>query len=334
MKKIITTFFSLTLALAPATMQAQEHIEAAFKKFIKEVKVSKFETKAKQAGKKKFDNYLTIYNFTLKGKDVSRIEAINEAFNADESNAYNIISRTGDDHNGMASLTLMGKMTVIAGEKYENFNVMCFEDPNDSTMRYAYAVEWEVDKGDAIVDGRPTDSSVKGRLIETYSPRPKGVSETKYEKFTRITQPSLYFDKKRKGTIIQDIDKLVTDDEALKRLGKQDWKIDKYIKKFDRNTQDGNTYYNVGDQYLMAKELESASWLSIFNNMSNLTEKYPKGKTTSYYVATIYDLCKNASQLDSDEQKLVVKELDRLITLVPDTFLKELLKKSKKCLKE
>ena len=44
MKKIITTFFSLTLALAPATMQAQEHIEAAFKKFIKEVKVSKFVT--------------------------------------------------------------------------------------------------------------------------------------------------------------------------------------------------------------------------------------------------------------------------------------------------
>ena len=47
MKKIITTFFSLTLALAPATMQAQEHIEAAFKNFIKEVKVSKFETKAR-----------------------------------------------------------------------------------------------------------------------------------------------------------------------------------------------------------------------------------------------------------------------------------------------
>lgn len=45
--------------------------------------------------------------------------------------------------------------------------------------------------------------------------------------------------------------------------------------------------------------------------------KIPKRKTTSYYVATIYDLCKNASQLDSDEQKLVVKELDRLINLVP-----------------
>lgn len=53
-------------------------------------------------------------------------------------------------------------MTVIVGEKYENFNTMCFEDPSDSTMRYAYAVEWDADKGDAIVDGRPTDSSVKG----------------------------------------------------------------------------------------------------------------------------------------------------------------------------
>lgn len=83
----------------------------------------------------------------------------------------------------------------------------------------------------------------------------------------------------------------------------------------------------------MASELSNTEWLSQFNAMKRLVHKVPNDIQTSYYISTIYDLCRASEQLDADTKKLVKSEIESMRAKVKDRMLKEVLANAAKNLK-
>ncbi len=326
-KTTVIALATLLTTAVPIAASAQSHLEKAFRLFIKENKVNTNMMKGYNSRNGKYDKYLASYTFTLKGKDKQRIQPLLDAFDKDESDAYSIIRQTDGDHNGLASLTLVGHPTVIVGEKYDNSTLMCFFAPTDSTFRYAYALEWDNDRN-------PADGYVRGRLIMSYSERPASRWEKKGKTFARYSDPSIYFDKKHRGIVFQNFDRLGT----LTDVERAEKQLEKYQNmdsdKIDSLVQQSNTLYYIDGKYLPAGKMAAPTWLSQFNAMCRLIEKHPNTTATSYYVSTVYDLCKHSSRLDSNECRLAIDEINRLSKRVNSTFSKKLLAKAAEMLKE
>lgn len=312
---------SLALLLLPVGMQAQTHIGQAFRQFIRDHKVSKFETKGNEPGKRGFRSYLNTYTFSLPASASAAISTLNKAFEADEEASYNTIRITDGDRQGVASLTLVNRSAVILGERYANLTLMCYADPHDSTMRYAYAMEWDPAK----------DGQIKGRIVTSYSRRPKDRRETTDERILRFSFPSVASalgSNDKRARVIQHIDKVLNEND-IKELRKR-WigKSAKEMKDLQRMIREGNTGYVVNDTLTLPADMDGATWLAQFNAMKNLVQKNPDSNTTSYYVSTIYDLCRHAGSVDRDARAIVRKELLNLVAVVKDQFLKDLLRQS------
>lgn len=311
----------LLLTFLPTGMSAQQHIEQAFRQFIKHTKVSKFESKGNEPGQKGFKSYLNTYTFTLPATAAASIETLNSAFAADEEASYNTIRVTDGERKGVVSLTMANRSAVILGENYANLTLMCYADPKDSTMRYAYAVEWEPAK----------DGQIRGRLVSSYSRRPKDRRETTDERILRFSFPTLTSalgSTDRQSHVIQHIDKALNEND-LKQLRKR-WssKSGKIMEDVNKMIREGKAQYVINDTLTLPAEMDAATWLAQFNALKNLVLKAPDSNTTSYYVSTIYDLCRNAGTLDADARLIVQKELRNMIDAVKDQFLKDLLEQS------
>ena len=316
----------LILLMLPMGMQAQEHIEQAFRKFIRQTKVSKFEIKGNEPGKKGFKSYQNTYTFSLPAASAADISTLCKAFETDEEQSYNTIRITDGDHQGVASLTLANHSTLILGEKYDNLTLMCYADPNDSTMRYAYALEWN-----SLKDGQ-----LKGRIVTSYSRRPKDKRETTNEQILRFSFPSFTSSlgsKDKQSHVVQHIDKALTEKDVQNLRKRWNSKSREAMEKIQKKIREGGAYYVINDTLMAPDNMDSATWLAQFNAMKNLTERSPDSNTTPYKVSTLYDLCKHSGALDSDARAIVHKELLKLIEIVKDPFQKDLLRQSAENLK-
>lgn len=310
----------IALLALPFTAQAQKNIESAIKKFVKEVKPTSFISKSKLDYKENLKIYCNIYKFRLPNNEFRRVQQLEEAFNKDDNNAYNTIHRNGTEGNGVASIVYAKHIRTIIGEHYDNVRLACYEDVKDSTMRYAYSLEWDTPKG---------NDSIRGKIIETYDVRPVGNKETDKEIFKKMTFPTLgYSFLEEKPYVVQNIEKAISQDEVEEILAKQKAKSKDWEEDVNKIIRESSPQYKVNDQLLRSQEMGSSVWLSTFYSMKQLVEKYPDANTTSYYISTIYDLCKHSSQLDDNERKLVQGEIGKLTKLVKDDFLKSLLKNS------
>lgn len=295
MKQLKSILAATTLLFMPAGAMAQKHIQEAFDNFLNKHDVLKNEYRAEQDKNKTKKDFLKIYTFTLKAADKKDLEAIKKAFNKDADMAYQVT--TLKKGTTLASYALRGPEDTKAfvGEKYDNTMMQNFTDPNDSTRRYSYAMEWtDKEEGTTI-----------GQIISCYSLKPN----------YRKTNYRLSFnDFERMGAKYIDVNK-----DVRKRYNAD--KIGNYFSKTERS----NTYYEINGVHKLASELSSTEWLSNFNGMRDLVYRIPNGIQTSYYVSTIYDLCQNVDQLDADTKKLVKNEVEKLRAKVKDKFLKNML---------
>ena len=78
------------------------------------------------------------------------------------------------------------------------------------------------------------------------------------------------------------------------------------------------------DSISFGSERHSELWLSEFNIYKNLFLKRPEGHATSQYVTNIYKLCKKADCLETEEKKLVCKEIQKLRKKTEDEFIQGL----------
>ena len=106
MKQLKTIFTGIALAVMPTIAQAQAHIESAYKKFLKENEVAKYEFRKEQREDKTKQDFLNIYSFTLMGKQKQQIEILRKAFDSDSKAAYQLVS--ANKGNKLASYRLMG----------------------------------------------------------------------------------------------------------------------------------------------------------------------------------------------------------------------------------
>lgn len=72
------------------------------------------------------------------------------------------------------------------------------------------------------------------------------------------------------------------------------------------------------------------NWLASFNMYARMFRNNPNSSASSFYANFIYQLCKQpeANKLTTDEKKLVVEELAKLMRLTEDDFLKAMFKKA------
>ncbi|GAB6977166.1 hypothetical protein [Prevotella falsenii] len=304
MKQLKTLLTGIVLAVMPTIAQAQTHIENAYKTFLKENEVAKYEFRKEQRGDKTKQDFLNIYSFTLTEKQKQQIENLRKAFDSDSKAAYQLVS--ANKGNKLASYRLMGpdKTEAFIGERYDNMIQLLFSDPTDSLRRYGYALEW-TDK---------EDGTIVGRIISCLSVHPKyRKSEQIYDVFNDLSQ---------KGAVLRGFNKNV----------KKVYDADK-IGNYFSNKTGSNTYYEINGVHKLASELSNTEWLSQFNAMKKLVYQIPNGIQTSYYVSTIYDLCKCSEQLDVDTKKLVKAEVESMRTKVKDRFLKEVLSNAIKSMK-
>ena len=299
MKQLKTIFTGIALAVMPTIAQAQAHIESAYKKFLKENEVAKYEFRKEQREDKTKQDFLNIYSFTLMGKQKQQIEILRKAFDSDSKAAYQLVS--ANKGNKLASYRLMGpdKTEVFVGEKYDNMIQLLFSDPADSLRRYGYALEW-TDK---------EDGTTVGRIISCLSVQPKyRKSEQTYNVFNDFA---------KKGKPLRSFNGNV-------KIGGNVDKSGNYLS----NQIDGNTYYEINGVHKLASELSNTEWLSEFNAMKKLVMQIPNGIQTSFYVSVIYDLCKYSEQLDTEMKKIVKSEIESMRAKVKDNFLKEMLLKA------
>ena len=304
MKQLKAILTGIVLAVMPTIAQAQAHIESAYKTFLKENEVAKYEFRKEQREDKTKQDFLNIYSFTLTEKRKQQIENLRKAFDSDSKAAYQLVS--ANKGNKLALYRLMGpdRIEVFVGEKYDNMIQLLFSDPTDSLRRYGYALEW-TDK---------EDGTTVGRIISCLSVQPKyRKSEQTYNVFNDFA---------KKGKPLRSFNRNI-------KIQGNAGKSGNYLS----NQTDGNTYYEINGVYKMASELSNTEWLSQFNAMKRLVHKVPNGIQTSYYISTIYDLCRASEQLDADTKKLVKSEIESMRAKVKDRMLKEMLANAAKNLR-
>ena len=223
MKQLKTIFTGIALAVMPTIAQAQAHIESAYKTFLKENEVAKYEFRKEQREDKTKQDFLNIYSFTLTKKQKQQIENLRKAFDSDSKAAYQLVS--ANKGNKLASYRLMGpdRTEVFVGEKYDNMIQLLFSDPTDSLRRYGYALEW-TDK---------EDGTTIGRIISCLSVQPKyRTSEQTYNVFNDFA---------KKGFVLKGINK------DIRKMYDAD-KIGNFFSKQGKN----NTYYEIKGVHKMA----------------------------------------------------------------------------------
>ncbi len=312
------------LALSQGAM-AQDVLGSAYKSFVKKHKVSAVELKGSEANKRKFKYFINKYSFKISNYDFKDIETLLKAFEKEESKAYNTINITDGDHQGVSSITMQGNVSYVVGELYDNLMLVCISDPKDTTMRYAYALEWNTPK---------EGEQVSGRLISCYAKRPKGTRETRQEEMETISIPSIGRDfSSGRKIVIQPLNKAYSKVDA-ERIKESLKKGGISLNDISDIVMNGDVKYIVGKQTLSAKELTSASWLSEFTYLVTLVKKNANKTAAGIYVPSLYDLSKHTEKLDSSDKELAIEELVRVKELLKDNFLIGLIEKTIQNLKK
>ena len=123
MKQLKPIFTGIALAVMPTIAQAQAHIESAYKKFLKENEVAKYEFRKEQREDKTKQDFLNIYSFTLMGKQKQQIEILRKAFDSDSKAAYQLVSANkGRRHNCWKNHQLL---VCSAEVSQERTNLQC-----------------------------------------------------------------------------------------------------------------------------------------------------------------------------------------------------------------
>ena len=284
-KSIILTAMLMAL---PSALMAQENIEKAFKALLNEenveIKTQHSLERDPETGKKTAQ--ADVYDFVVSSPTaLSRIKAIQKAFEKDKETAYQLrtVSHPGSDYMSLAVGDGKSQSVAIGKIKGSDYIYACFLDKDDpeKKYRYAYAMEW-LEK----------DKKTQVRLAITYA----------------ITQK--YRQSKNRVSTFMINGKGISLDGNGISFGNGF--------PFDKNSVIGV------DSVFLNREISSESWLSEFNNYKNLFLKNPTGSTASYYATQIYGLCKDAKSLEKDEKTMVAREIAKLKTSTNDDFIKQL----------
>lgn len=152
MKKI-NLLTLILMSLLPWMSRAQENINRLPACLLEQKGTKVSETTLKNPQTLQMKQGTTVYEFYVKKGVMHDLLA---KFALDEPKAYRVFKGAA----GQGKRYSLDSHTV--GTRYSNFIIECFTDPQDTTCRYAYALEWNDVKG-----GRHA-----GRFMQVYGKRP------------------------------------------------------------------------------------------------------------------------------------------------------------------
>ena len=287
-KSIILT---VMLTALPSVLMAQKNIQKAFDALLNEknveIKTQHSLERDPETGRK--TSQADVYDLEVSSPTgLSRIKAVQEAFEKDKEAAYQLrtVSHPGSDYMSLAVGDGKSQSVAIGKIKGSDYIYACFLDKDDpeKKFRYAYAMEW-LEK----------DKKTQVRLAITYA----------------TTQ------KYRQGKQLRRV-----------IINGKEINIDGNSFSFGSgSTFNGSSVFS-SDSLFFNREKSSESWLSEFNTYKNHFLKKPDGNASTYYATSIYKLCKNAEMLDPEEKKIVAQELAKLKHAAKDELIQNVFQMS------
>lgn len=308
--KTIRIVLTATLLAGPLLGRAQKNIEQVMTKLKKQQVVFNVQsTVDKHPTTLALTGRVQVLDFCLPPAKASLLADARAAFDKDAAKAYKTVD------NGHTSTPYFFAEQLIVGRDFSHLRIACFADKADSTRRTAYALEWEKTAGD----------SIKGRITCHYGRMPKPQTSVRRSVFSLDNW---------KGNL-----QTLNRDSLISRLMKA--KDTQFAIIPDELKQSGSddylsAYNAIKDKaaFKQAEDMTPAEWLAQVNAQVKLVRKYPKGGSTTLYLATLYRLCSHhPAALGKEEKALAAKELRKLQDKVTDEMGRGLLSMSLDALK-
>lgn len=334
MKQTIKSIAIIAFGLIfPCTINAQYHVERAIKSFASTSQATPIKTLRECNSSGQLTSLCEIYKFTLSSRDSYLLEAVINAFEQDEAEAYYTLNEEANAANRRTTAMTYGEEgeSVLVGKNPNtNYRVICFIDnqAEQQDRRYGYAAEWEEDDS----------GNINGCLVTTYGKKPAGnkkdrtvvkIKDLDFGELEKLGElDSVDWKKLGKemkgvlGTIARGgaeaIESLkgtgldlsdIFDSERLRALGD-----DIYVSSTDINEEQFN---------------DDVTWLTAFNHYRNafMRAAERKSSTTASYATSLLKLCKQASRvsLSDNEKKLCIKSIKEMKKKSKDDFVDGLL---------
>lgn len=195
-------YFATTAACIIMSLgaNAQKNISNAIDDFINNKNYAEYIKKevSMEQNSTKDQSYCYAYTFELPLNKSKALSNIQEAFNTDASNAYNVTKRSS----GISDKTLMrvsygrhlDKDISFGSHIDRNYEIMLFHDSNDSLYRYVYAIIWKE---------KAKEDKVWGRIYKVYGKDPKKVETASINTITVTNENGRYniYSKDKNGNL-------------------------------------------------------------------------------------------------------------------------------------
>lgn len=324
--------FSIGLML-PCLVSAQQHVEKAIRTFVVSDKATPLKTLRECNTSGQLISLCEVYQFSLNHYDSYLLEAVLNAFEQDEAEAYYTLAEEPNATNRRTTAMTYGENgeSVLVGKTPDtNYRVVCFVDKASEAQdrRYGYAAEWLEDE----------NGDINGCIVATYGKKP----DSQKAKTTVVRLKDLDFGELEKLGDLDSVDwkKLGTEmkgvlgtiarggAEAIETL--KDTGLDlSDIFNADRLRNFGEDIYVASTDVDDEKFTDDVTWLTAFNHYRNafMRAAERKSSTMASYATNILKLCKQAQHvsLSENEKKLCVKSLKEMKKKTKDSFVQGLL---------
>lgn len=313
MNKICRLFVILVMLAMTLTAAAQDRINNAIDEFLNDKKSSVFinsQTKADELVPEIQKKALyKMSEFRIERSDRDKLEKLRKVFIAESNNAYKVLMKDANSEGGEMMTVAYGanldKTTIFGVNNEYNYIVLNIKDPDDSTWRWCFALEWHESK---IKSERSNDCYLMGTIVTIYSRDPATERNTQNNVAVRTT--------------------ILPDGTVVTYNSDNDTKTVVY--------KNSNVVGNGSTEY---SDVDSPSrFRVIFGNLRSLFLDAKREKSGLAMQTTIasrmLDLCKNkGSLLSKDERALCRTTLIDMSNVAEDKYVTGLLRMAADALK-
>jgi len=318
--KVIRISIMFIAMLGSLSCVAQTHITKSISALQGVKEVTSNSDVIKNPRTKHLEKSQQTYVFSLPLREKSVLTDLQQAFDADAEDAYRVM-------NGGKSRQKIMVNDKYIGQDYTQYKLLCFDDPADTTYRWAYSLEW-------TPDSETTMHKVVGRVMAVYGVKPVQPSGT-------LVFPDWNKGDVSKGGMLnlfpqdstleyrEKLTKYIERAEELRRMALKSREYnDSLIRQIRQHLKNGESSIYLVDnnnqsKYRYAQELTSEEWDNLLSKEIKQVEKGKGGSITSVYISTIYNLCKNhPAGITSTVENKAKDKIKSLIPKAKDDFSK------------
>ncbi len=310
-----TIALALLAAMAALPAAAQQHIKASFERLASsgDVTINNKSDGFQTDDKGRRSSYVVLSFTAQPGSSV--VQQALDAMERDKDNAYTSVRQDGDSNDKRSySIYRDNTNSIVVGKGNVNSWLLCYDDDNDESMRWAYALEW----------AQGPEGTTTGRTLVTRSPRPG-----KRQGSIIITQG----DGTQRALTLNDLDSLDMDGLDLSQLSEIMPGIMENVGTMlgslkglqslrDLDDDDDLGGDDAADDDKGSSKQSDSKWLMRFDYLCKKFDANATGDRATYCAAALLDHCKQmqGTHMSSAMHSQVAKRLAGLKDKTTDSF--------------